>query len=261
MKKCVYGNSPGARIWELDLIRGLCVFAMMLDHTIYDLKYVFNFKAPFVLMYFDWDVRTAVRIPVVLCFIMICGISCSFSRSNLKRGLKLAAVAAALTLATGLVDWIIGQGHEFLITFGILHMLSASILLYCLFQLVLGSRGIFAIAVIFAAVGSYFYTGDHNAVDGWQWLGLIVQLRGAFFSADYFPLLPGAGFFLLGSVLGPVLYKQKRSHFKRRENPRLTRPILLVGRHALAVYLIHQPIIMLILSIIFFFAAGRPISL
>jgi len=250
MKKCIYGNKAGARIWELDLIRGICVFAMMLDHTIYDLKYVFNVRAPFVMMYFDWDIRTAVRIPVVLCFVLICGISCSFSRSNLKRGLKLGAVAAALTLATGLVDIFNGKGHEFLITFGILHMLSASILLYCLLRKFLDYRGTLAVAFIFIAVGIYYYTGDHNAVEGWGWLGLMVQLRGAFFSADYFPLLPGAGFFLLGSILGPILYKKKSSHFSGIENPRLSRPVLMVGRHALAVYLIHQPIILLTLSII-----------
>lgn len=261
MNKSIYGNKAGARIWELDLIRGICVFAMMLDHTIYDLKYVFNVRTSFTMMYFDWDVRTTIRIVVVLCFVLICGVSSSFSRSNLKRGLQLAAVAGALTLVTGLVDIFNGKGHEFLIVFGILHMLSASILLYCLIQKFLDYRGILAIAFIFIAVGLYYYTGDHHAVEGWEWLALIVQLSGGFFSADYFPLLPGAGFFLLGSVLGPFLYKKKRSYFSSIEDPRLTSPVLLVGRHALLVYLIHQPLIMLILSVFFFLVSGRPISL
>ena len=30
------------RIWELDFIRGLCVFLMIFDHMMFDLAYVFN---------------------------------------------------------------------------------------------------------------------------------------------------------------------------------------------------------------------------
>lgn len=261
MKQCLYGNNSRDRIWELDLIRGLCVFAMIFDHTMYDLRYVFDVSTPFVMEYFHWGVRTAIRIPVVLSFVMISGISGSFSRSNLRRGLQLAGVAAALTLATGMIDLILDKNNEFLITFGILHMLSASILLYCLLKKFLGTKGIFLLALVFITVGIYYYTGDHYAVKGWEWLGLFVQLKGAFFSADYFPLLPGAGFFLLGSILGPILYKEKKSYFGKIHDPRLSKPVLLAGRNALIIYLVHQPLVMLILSFIMFLATGRPISL
>jgi len=261
MKKVLYGNNRGGRIWELDLIRGLCVLAMIFDHTIYDLRFVFDVGTPFVMGYFHWGVRTAVRIPVVLSFVMISGISSSFSRSNLRRGLELAGVAAALTLATALLDKANGNGDEFLITFGVLHMLSASILLFYILRKFLTDRWIFLIGLTLAVIGIYYYIGGHQAEENWTWLGLIVQLKGAFYSADYFPLLPGAGFFLLGGVLGPVLYKEKRSYFDRIRNPRLSKPLLLAGRHALIVYLVHQPVVLLILSIVFFLATSRPITL
>ncbi len=261
MKKVLYGNDRGGRIWELDLIRGLCVIVMIFDHTIYDLRFIFDIGTPFVMGYFHWGLRTAVRIPVVLSFVMISGISSSFSRSNLRRGIELAGVAAALTLATALLDKANGNGDEFLITFGILHMLSASILLFYLLRKFLKDRWISIIGLVLAAIGIFYYAGGYQAEEGWRWFGLIVQLKGAFFSADYFPLLPGAGFFLLGGVLGPVLYKEKKSHFDKIRDPRLSKPVLLAGRQALIVYLVHQPVVLLILSVGFFLVTGRPISL
>lgn len=62
-------------------------------------------------------------------FIGSCGISCSLSRSNLKRGLKLLAVALALSGATALMDLIMDQ-QSFFISFGVLHMLALSMLAY-----------------------------------------------------------------------------------------------------------------------------------
>lgn len=261
MNKVLYGNDRGGRIWELDLIRGLCVIAMIFDHTIYDLRFIFDVGTPFVMGYFHWGVRTALRIPVVLSFVMISGISSSFSRSNLQRGLELAGVAAALTLATALLDKANGKGDEFLITFGILHMLSLSILLFYFLRKFMTDRWISIMGLILAAIGIFYYAGGYQAEEGWGWLGLFVQLKGAFYSADYFPLLPGAGFFLIGGVLGPVIYKEKRSYFDKIRNPGLSKPVLLVGRQALIVYLAHQPVVLLILSIVFLLATGRPISL
>lgn len=114
---------PRQRIWELDFIRGLCVALMILDHLFYDLGFVFPqqwfadggsgiiydicyFARNF---YWDWPVRHIIRVMVLAGFIGSCGISCSLSRSNLKRGLKLLAVALALSGATALMDLIMDQ--------------------------------------------------------------------------------------------------------------------------------------------------------
>ena len=87
---------------------------MILDHLFYDLGFVFPqqwcadggsgiiydicyFARNF---YWDWPVRHIIRVMVLAGFIGSCGISCSLSRSNLNRGLKLLAVALALSGAT-----------------------------------------------------------------------------------------------------------------------------------------------------------------
>ena len=68
-----------------------------------------------------------------------------------------------------------------------------------------------------------------------------------FSSADYFPLLPNLGFFLLGAVAGRKLYSNKQSLFP---NVRESRFLCFCGRHSLIIYLLHQPILCGILWVI-----------
>ena len=74
-----------------------------------------------------------------------------------------------------------------------------------------------------------------------------------FTSLDYYPLLPWSGFFLYGAALGQVLYKERRS---RLPQPSWLQPLTALGRHSLAVYLIHQPILLATLYILHRFKNG-----
>lgn len=242
----------GKRIWELDFLRGFCVAAMVFDHVIYDLSYVFD--APFAALtfYFDWEVRTVIRIAVVLSFVLLCGISCSFSRSNFLRGTKLAGVALALSIVTKIIDLVQGEGHRFIIVFGVLHMLAVSILIYAILERFLSRKHLLTIGMILTAIGTYYYSFIHYAPSGLEALSILVNLKGGIPSADYFPILPGAGILLIGAYFGPVIYGEKTSKFPLRGEPRLTRPFLFAGRHALLFYLIHQPLVLAVLALIFF---------
>ena len=59
-----------------------------------------------------------------LVFIIINGISCSFSRNNLRRGLVIFAAGLVVSLAT----WLFNPAYY--VRFGILHFLGAAILIY-----------------------------------------------------------------------------------------------------------------------------------
>jgi uncharacterized membrane protein len=71
-----------------------------------------------------------------------------------------------------------------------------------------------------------------------------------FASSDYFPLLPNFGFFLIGSSLGKYLYNSKTTCFPNVNtgNPLIT-AFCFTGRHTLAIYLLHQPVITALLLI------------
>jgi uncharacterized membrane protein len=224
---------------------------MIFDHVVYDLTYVFHVPFSVLPAYFDWEVRTLIRIGVVLSFVLLCGISCSFSRSNLVRGLKLAGVALLLTFVTKILDLVQGDGDRFIIVFGVLHMLAVSILIYALLEKVASGKAFLFIGIVLAAIGVYFNMVLYYAPQGLEALSILVPLRGGVYSADYFSLLPGAGFLLIGAFLGPLIYGEKKSRFPLKGEARLTRPFMFAGRHALIFYLGHQPLVLGVLSLIF----------
>ena len=94
------------RIWELDFLRGICVLLMIFDHTMYDIGGLFcdawiaTGKEYIIMLvelaqdYFsNSQLRFTVQKIVVWIFALLCGISCSLSRSNLKRGIKATIIA------------------------------------------------------------------------------------------------------------------------------------------------------------------------
>ena len=247
------------RIWELDFIRGLCVVLMILDHLLYDLGFIFPqqwfadggsgliydicyFARHF---YWDWQVRHIIRVMVLAGFIGSCGISCSLSRSNLKRGLKLLAVALALSAATALMDAVMKQ-QSFFISFGVLHMLALSMLAYAgLSRFGPWPSLLLGVGILVASL----FVGPESCSGG----GFILYALGLGsegFSADYFPLIPYLGWFLVGAVLGGRLYREKRSFFPRHGQGRMLKPFMWLGRHALLLYILHQPAIYLLLLLL-----------
>lgn len=201
-----------SRIWELDFIRGSCILLMIMDHALYDLAYLFG--QDWALAFFNWPLRTPGWWVVVFCFVAVSGISSTLSRSNLVRGLQLAAVAFALTLATGLMDMLAGQKDVFIVRFGILHMLAACMLIYALVKdKSITFKGI--LSMVAMVVGIYFVNFPLNVKDligpvpFLKVVGALVKSRGAFYSSDYFPLFPWLGFFIFGSIVGILIYGKK----------------------------------------------------
>ena len=157
--------------------------------------------------------------------------------------------AAALSLFTYLFDLLLHQNDEFTIRFGILHILALSILLYWLIQI---QKLDLRLRLILTAAG--IFTGIAFSVKpmagGSAWQAVLIETTSGFYSADYFPMLPWFGYFLLGASLGPLLYPERRSFLPKLSTDRRFRPVLFAGRHSLLFYLFHQPVIYLLLLLV-----------
>ena len=99
------------RICLFDEIRGFAVILMVIYHTLFSMTFIFDNEKLYPLM-----MKMMLYEPIIpILFISICGIVCSFSRSNLKRGIKIFGIAIAVTVVTYIVM------PEMTIFFGILH--------------------------------------------------------------------------------------------------------------------------------------------
>ena len=168
-------------------------------------------------------------------FVILSGVSSTLSRSNLRRGVKLLVVAAAVTAITWFFE------PSAVVLFGILHCLAVSILLYgALFErkgpvaCVVWGAVVMGLAVFLPMLRTAM------AVD-FDWLLPFGIYGPTFASYDYFPLIPWFGIFLAGAALGKTVYAPGKSLFPRP--PRETF-INFAGRHSLLIYVVHQPVIM-----------------
>jgi len=168
-------------------------------------------------------------------FIMMAAVSCSFSRNNGRRGLKILALAGLITIVTHLYDPAYG------IKFGILHFLGTSILLFPLFEK-LNKYLLVVLGIMIIILGQII----DPLPAGNNYLFLFNLTSSTWVSADYYPLFPWLGVFLFGIVLGKVFYSKKSSLFR---NPPGRDFISFLGQHTLSVYLIHQPLLLLIIGL------------
>ncbi|MBS3978112.1 MAG: DUF1624 domain-containing protein [Syntrophomonadaceae bacterium] len=222
-----------SRIWELDFLRGIALIAMIAFHTVYNLKEFYQVPVSYEVGPVYYLGRFAASL-----FIVVAGISCSLSKNNIRRGAKIFLFGLMITLVTYLVN------PAFNIIFGILHFLGAAILLNSFF--IRFSPGVLLIlgtAIILA--GSYF----REIVMPNNLLAPFGLLGPEFFSVDYYPLVPWLGLFLYGVSLGKILYNGKKSLVA---NSALRQSFVnILGQHSLIIYLLHQPVILLLLSLLY----------
>lgn len=232
------------RIWELDALRGLCILAMVVVHLIFDLVYIYG--ALTLESFGDW-LFTALTQWGGIVFLLISGICVTLGSHPIRRGLTVFGCGLLCTLVTLLMAWLGFLDKSVIIYFGVLHCLGICMLLWPLLQkLPLWALGILGVAL--AAAGFYV----QNLRVDFPWLvPLGIMCRG-FASSDYFPLLPNLGFFLLGAVLGLILYRKKQSLLPKvnEKNPVIL-ALCLCGKWSLFIYLLHQPLLTAALELIF----------
>jgi uncharacterized membrane protein len=84
-----------------------------------------------------------------------------------------------------------------------------------------------------------------------RWLFPLGLRRVGFATADYFPIFPEFGWFLLGAVLGKTVYRKKQTLLPRvNAQAPILRFFCFCGRQSLPIYLVHQPLLSGILTLV-----------
>jgi len=239
-------RNPKDRFWEIDCLRGIAIIGMILFHFFFDLDY---FKA--YSLGADWKFWWLFPRAIAGTFILLVGISLTISynrtrmqksgkalyRKYLARGMRIFSLGLLITLVT----WIFLPGGTIL--FGILQFIGVSIILS--FLLVEHPKMALILSLALVSAGAYLQNFTFN----FPWLLWLGFPPSDFYTFDYFPLLPWLGVTFLGIFLGNLFYPRGTRRFKIKEgyNFFLAKNLCFLGRHSLIAYLVHQPILILVL--------------
>ncbi|MEK7563377.1 MAG: heparan-alpha-glucosaminide N-acetyltransferase [Patescibacteria group bacterium] len=229
---------------EIDLLRTAAILGMIVYHTVYDLS-----------EFYGWDIdpmRTGWWIfarSTAILFLLVSGASNTIANSRsetiwrrtLMRAGQILTAALVVTAATYFID------ASTYIRFGILHCIAVSVFVLPLFRKFRQWNvplGCLMIVLGYAAAEMHINTSLLLP------LGLMPP---NFASLDYFPLLPWFGVVLIGSAFADFLYIHKEFPGMRLP-PFASALCSRVSHWSLIVYLVHQPIILLILMLML----GKP---
>lgn len=216
------------RIDAIDALRGLAVILMVIHHALYDVVYFLG--APEWL--FSNPVFDVLHYVFAGVFIFLSGLSSQLSRSNIKRGLKVIAIALVITLVTWLMDMPI--------LFGVLHLLGTSMLLYGLTRRMWDKIPRIAAPVLYIALIVLSALAVERVAIESNYLWMLGWCPPGFRSFDYFPLLPWVFVFLLGTWAGFYV----KEHKLPEKLYDFTVPLFpAVGRKSLIIYVLHQPVL------------------
>jgi len=250
------------RLAAVDALRGAALVAMIVYHAAWDLSFL-GLIATDVAAHPGW---AAFARAIAASFLLLVGVSLVLARRAgatpgraLRRIAVIAAAAAAVSAAT--YAFLPGQG----VYFGILHNIALSSLvggaLHRLPTWLLAAAAPAVLALPWLAASPLFDS------PWWYWLGLSTEVPPA---PDYVPLLPWFAAVLAGMAIGRALPDAAASpapppvraleRFPQERKPlqpfftsiftptavfsRVRSALAAMGRRSLAVYLLHQPVLL-----------------
>ncbi|PIN84990.1 MAG: hypothetical protein COV47_04510 [Candidatus Diapherotrites archaeon CG11_big_fil_rev_8_21_14_0_20_37_9] len=227
------------RFWEIDCARGIAITMMVLFHLLFDLNYLGIIEVSLYTGFWGLFQKATAGLFLFLTGVVL---TISYNRNTenyiqkfLKRGATVFAVGIGITIVTALLF-----PNEF-IYFGILHLIGVSIILsipVAKGKILPFVAGIFLIALPQLMNIALF----SNPLFVWTGLGMPWR------TFDYFPVIPWFGVILFGISFGNVFYEKGIAKFKivMPEIPGI-RILAELGRKSLLIYLVHQPILFVLI--------------
>jgi uncharacterized membrane protein len=236
-------KTTSPRFIELDILRGFAILFMIILHLMWDLDY-------FGILSLDGHIYSF-NIIVPTMFFLLVGICQAVNTNKYKNQPKKLY---ARTIQRGL--WVLNLGMLFTlltavflpdrpILFGVLHCIGLSLIISIFFlKMKTTTNIIIASGIILSGiiVGSLYQITQPNIL---QFSLGLHQANVMEHTIDYFPLLPWLGVCILGIALGNILYKDNKRRFPFPDLSKYAPSKLFswLGKHSLAIYLLHQPII------------------
>ena len=225
------------RLHGIDALRGIAIIMMIVYHFAWDLQYLRLVQIH--LLTDPWWHRFALFIAGSFIFLTGVGQVLSFragfsARRFLKRLAVIAASAGLITLGT---LFAVPEGYVF---FGILHCIAVSAVLGLPFLWL--PAPVTAAAGVFALAAPSLFASEAFAAKWLWWLGLMTFRPSTY---DYVPILPWFGWALLGIAATRIAFAvSPRTEVLLAWRPQFHpwHGVEWLGRHSLAVYLLHQPV-------------------
>jgi uncharacterized membrane protein len=238
------------RFFEVDFFRGCAIVTMVIYHLLYDL-YAFG-SLQIELFRGFWK---AFQVATASTFLFVAGISLFLSYARLlkrgekptflkylKRGLTILGWGMVITVFTyfALGTWYV--------RFGILHCIGTAVILGYLFLVLPGAFPPLLGGALCLAGGIFLARQTFS----FSWLLPLGFVPHTFQTVDYFPLLPWLGVVLLGIAFGKHFYRgyERRFPFPDWSGFLPVRGLTFLGKHSLTVYLLHQPILIVLLYLL-----------
>lgn len=227
------------RFIEIDYLRVIAIALMISYHLAYDLQTYYGFETnlhgPL------WSMLEKISAGT---FLLLTGLCFTLSWKStpqygkyLKRGATIFLYASVISIVTYMFD------PPTYVRFGILHLIAVTTVLLPMF-LPLGKLNA-PIGLLMLWLGSL----TKKAVVHTSLLIPLGFVPPDFGSVDYFPLLPWTGITLIGMACG-YLYRTTTTEAQSlgSEN-KLTKIITAISKQSLLIYMLHQPILLLLLRI------------
>jgi uncharacterized membrane protein len=231
------------RLWEVDTLRGIAIGLMIFFHFVWDLNHFARYEVNVLSTPWQTFARS-----IASTFIFVMGVSLTLSYNRAKqqaghsalfkkyqrRGVQIFGLGMVITVVT---YFFIGRGF---VIFGILHLLGLSIILA--YPFLRYSKWVTLLTGLLA-IGLGIYL--NRLVVSFPWLIWLGVRQAGIYMVDYYPLLPWFGITLIGISAGYTLYPQGVRHFTWPDLAQVVpiRGLRFLGRHSLLIYLIHQPIL------------------
>ncbi|MEO5843532.1 MAG: heparan-alpha-glucosaminide N-acetyltransferase, partial [Caldimonas sp.] len=228
------------RFDRLDALRGVAIVWMAAFHFCFDLNHFGFIRQDFYVDPF-W---TAQRACIVTLFMACVGAGQAIASAQhqswprfWRRWVQIAGCAVLVSLGSW---WMFPRSY---ISFGVLHGIAVMLVVARLTSSWGAWRwplGLVAIALPHLVAHPFFDTRWTN------WIGLVTQLP---VTEDFAPILPWLGVVWWGAAATDWLLAH-RPAVLTDPLPRLARPLVVLGRWSLSFYMLHQPVLIGLLSLI-----------